>query len=153
MSDWSVDVYSAVLILRLLEHPHSLSLRFHLGRRTVALTRTIERGLAGAREIVFDMVFFILPLLAELAIICVVLLQKYQGSFAVITVATLVLYGAVLVVGAERLRPLLRRTNVESAEANGRAIDSLINYETVKDFGSERHIPPRSAIGNASCKE
>ncbi|HET8726945.1 MAG TPA: ABC transporter ATP-binding protein/permease [Alphaproteobacteria bacterium] len=131
------------LSLRLLEHLHGLSLRFHLGRRTGALSRNIERGLMAARDVVSHMILFVLPLAAELVVICAVLLGRYQGVYAVITVATLALYSIVLVVGSERLRPLMRQANLENSEANGRAIDSLLNYETVKYFGSERQIAVR----------
>ena len=124
-------------------HVHELSLRFHLARRTGQISRVLDNGMRGIRELLFDVVFLILPLFAEIAIICAVLLSAFSPAFAGITVVTLALYGFCLVIGSERLRRRQRRAVAEGAEAHGKAVDSLLNYETVKYFGNERHIADR----------
>ncbi|EWY40476.1 metal ABC transporter permease [Skermanella stibiiresistens SB22] len=124
-------------------HVHELSLRFHLGRRTGQISRVLDNGMRGIRELLFDVVFLILPLAAEIAIICAVLLGSFSPVFTGITVVTLVLYCFCLVIGSERLRRRQRRAVAEGAEAHGKAVDSLLNYETVKYFGNEEHIASR----------
>jgi ATP-binding cassette subfamily B protein len=124
-------------------HVHELSLRFHLARRTGQISRVLDNGMRGIRELLFDVVFLILPLLAEIAIICAVLLGAFSPAFAGIILVTLALYGFCLVIGSERLRRRQRRAVAEGAEAHGKAVDSLLNYETVKYFGNERHIADR----------
>jgi ATP-binding cassette subfamily B protein len=124
-------------------HVHELSLRFHLARRTGQISRVLDNGMRGIRELLFDVVFLILPLLAEIAIICAVLLGAFSPAFTGIILVTLTLYGFCLVIGSERLRRRQRRAVAEGAEAHGKAVDSLLNYETVKYFGNERHIADR----------
>jgi ATP-binding cassette subfamily B protein len=124
-------------------HVHDLSLRFHLARRTGQISRVLDNGMRGIRELLFDVVFLILPLLAEIAIICAVLLGAFSPAFTGIILVTLTLYGFCLVIGSERLRRRQRRAVAEGAEAHGKAVDSLLNYETVKYFGNERHIADR----------
>ncbi|QQP89664.1 ABC transporter ATP-binding protein/permease [Skermanella sp. TT6] len=129
--------------LAVFRHVHELSLRFHLGRRTGQISRVLDNGMRGIRELLFDVVFLILPLFAEIAIICAVLLGSFGAAFAGITVATLALYGVCLVIGSEWLRRRQRKAVAEGAEAHGKAVDSLLNYETVKYFGNEEHIAGR----------
>jgi ATP-binding cassette subfamily B protein len=129
--------------LRVFGHVHDLSLRFHLARRTGQLSRVLDNGMRSVRELLFDIVFLILPLFAEIAFICAILLDRFESAFAGITVATLSLYGVCLVLGSEFLRGHQRRATAEGAEAHGRAIDSLLNYETVKYFGNEHHVARR----------
>jgi ATP-binding cassette subfamily B protein len=124
-------------------HVHDLSLRFHLGRRTGQLSRVLDNGMRGVRELLFDLVFLILPLFAEIAFICAILLGRFDSAFTGITIATLSLYGVCLVLGSEFLRKHQRRATIEGAEAHGRAVDSLLNYETVKYFGNEAHVSAR----------
>jgi ATP-binding cassette subfamily B protein len=124
-------------------HVHELSLRFHLARRTGQISRVLDNGMRGIRELLFDVVFLILPLLAEIAIICAVLLGAFSPAFTGIILVTLTLYGFCLVIGSERLRRRQRRAVAEGAEAHGKAVDSLLNYETVKYFGNEHHIADR----------
>jgi ATP-binding cassette subfamily B protein len=88
-------------------------------------------------------VFVILPLFAEVAIICAVLLDRYDAIFSAITVATLACYCLALIIGSERLRVHQRRANVAGAEAMGKAVDAMLNYETVKYFGNEGHVAKR----------
>jgi ATP-binding cassette subfamily B protein len=131
------------LALRSLEHLHALSLGFHLGRRTGQVSRVLDNGLSGMRELLFDTVFLILPLAAEILFVIAVLTLRLDLVFAGILLLTLVLYAVVLVVGSEWLRAHQRRAVAEGALAHGRAVDSLLNYETVKYFSNERHIAER----------
>ncbi|HSK40217.1 MAG TPA: ABC transporter ATP-binding protein/permease, partial [Arenibaculum sp.] len=129
--------------LAVFRHVHALSLRFHLGRRTGQLSRVLDNGMRGVRELVFDMIFLILPLFAEIVFIVAVLLGRFPPLFALLAVVTLILYGICLVVGSEWLRAHQRRAVIEGAEAHGKAVDSLLNYETVKYFGNEDHVAGR----------
>ena len=126
-----------------LEHLHSLSLGFHLARRTGQISRVLEQGLNGARELLFDGVFLILPLLAEVVFVAVVMLVRLDLVFAAVLVVTLALYAVALVVGSEWLRAHQRKAVAEASLAHGKAVDSLLNYETVKYFGNEAHISER----------
>ena len=126
-----------------LEHLHSLSLSFHLGRRTGQISRVLDQGLNGARELLFDGVFLILPLLAEVLFVAAIMLVRLDLVFAAILVVTLSLYAVALVVGSEWLRAHQRKAVAEGTVAHGKAVDSLLNYETVKYFGNEAHISER----------
>ncbi|MFO1036482.1 MAG: ABC transporter ATP-binding protein/permease [Geminicoccaceae bacterium] len=131
------------LALRSLEHLHGLSLGFHLQRRTGQISRVLDNGLNGLRELLFDSVFLILPLVAEMAFVAAVMLIRVPAIFAFVLMVTLALYAVALVAGSERLRVHQRRAVAEGAVAHGRAVDSLLNYETVKYFGNETHIAER----------
>lgn len=125
--------------LQVFEHLHSLSLRFHLERQTGGVSRDIERGTRGISFLLTFLLFNILPTLLEIGLVAGVLFYKYNPWFAVITFATLVLYIAFTLTITE-WRMVFRRTmNDMDSKANTRAIDSLINYETVKYFGNERY--------------
>ncbi|MFL5333287.1 MAG: ABC transporter transmembrane domain-containing protein, partial [Geminicoccaceae bacterium] len=126
-----------------LEHLHALSLSFHLARRTGQISRVLDQGLNGARELLFDGVFLILPLAAEVLFVAVIMLARLDGVFAAILVGTVALYGVALVIGSEWLRAHQRKAVAEGAIAHGKAVDSLLNYETVKYFGNESHISDR----------
>ncbi len=131
------------LAMAVFRHVHDLSLRFHLGRRTGELGRVLDNGMNGSETLLFNLVFVILPLFAEILFICVILLDRYDAVFAGIIVATLALYGVALVIGSEWLRRHQRRAVVVGAEAQGKAIDALLNYETVKYFNNEDHTARR----------
>ncbi|MDO8991045.1 MAG: ABC transporter ATP-binding protein/permease [Sideroxyarcus sp.] len=125
--------------LQVFEHLHSLSLRFHLERQTGGVSRDIERGSRGISFLLTFLLFNILPTLLEIGLVAAILFVKYNPWFAIITFATLVLYIAFTLVVTE-WRMVFRRTmNEMDSKANTRAIDSLINYETVKYFGNERY--------------
>ena len=126
-----------------LAHLHELSLSFHLARRTGQISRILEQGLNGARELLFDGVFLILPFLAEVLFVAAVMLVRLEAIFAVILTVTVALYGVALVLGSEWLRAHQRRANLEAALAHGKAVDSLLNYETVKYFNNEAHVAGR----------
>ncbi len=114
--------------LAVFRHVHDLSLRFHLGRRTGALSRIMDNGMRGVRELLFHAVFMVLPLLAEVIFICAVMFGRYEASFAVIMLVTLTVFTVALIIGSEWLRHYQRRAVREAAEAHGKAIDSMLNY-------------------------
>ncbi len=123
--------------LKVFEHLHALSLRFHLERQTGGISRDIERGAAGIRFLLNFMLFNILPTLLEIGLVTVILLMRYDAGFALITLGTLVVYVAFTLIVTE-WRMIFRRTmNEMDSKANTRAIDSLLNYETVKYFNNE----------------
>ena len=131
------------LALRAIEHLHGLSLRFHLGRRTGEVSRILDNGLKGLREFLFDAIFLILPFVAEIVFVATALLWRVDPVFAGILLATLIVYGAVLVIGSEWLRAHQRRAVARGAAAHGQAVDSLLNYETIKYFNREQLIAHR----------
>jgi ATP-binding cassette subfamily B protein len=123
--------------MRVFAHLHELSLRFHLERQTGGVSRDIERGTAGIRFLLNFMLFNILPTLFEIGLVTAILLAKYNWRFAAITFVTLVVY-VVFTLLVTEWRMIFRRTmNEMDSKANTRAIDSLLNYETVKYFGNE----------------
>ncbi len=129
--------------LKVFEHLHSLSLRFHLDRQTGGVSRDIERGTRGIGFLLNFTLFNILPTLLEIALVAAILFSKYNVWFAVITFVTLVIYIASTLFITE-WRMVVRRTmNDLDSKANTRAIDSLLNYETVKYFGNERYEAQR----------
>ena len=125
--------------LQVFEHLHSLSLRFHLDRQTGGVSRDIERGTRGIGFLLNFMLFNILPTLLEIALVAAILFSKYNVWFAVITFITLVIY-IIFTLFITEWRMVMRRTmNDLDSKANTRAIDSLLNYETVKYFGNEQY--------------
>ncbi|MGC2165986.1 MAG: ABC transporter ATP-binding protein/permease [Gallionella sp.] len=129
--------------LQVFEHLHSLSLRFHLDRQTGGVSRDIERGTRGIGFLLNFTLFNILPTLLEIGLVAAILFKKYNPWFAVITFITLVIYiGFTLFITEWRM--VVRRTmNDLDSKANTRAIDSLLNYETVKYFGNEKYEAQR----------
>ncbi|MGH8710936.1 MAG: ABCB family ABC transporter ATP-binding protein/permease [Burkholderiales bacterium] len=123
--------------LKVFSHLHSLSLRFHLDRQTGGVSRDIERGSRGISFLLQFMLFNILPTFVEIALVAAILLINYDVWFAVVTFVTLAIYIVFTLVVTE-WRMVFRRTmNDSDSKANTRAIDSLLNYETVKYFGNE----------------
>ncbi len=129
--------------LAVFDHLHTLSLRYHLSRRTGMLSRVQERGLEAIADLLFEVVFVIAPLFAEILVITAVLLGMFELHFAAIMVVTLTLFLTAVVFGSEMLRRFQRPAVIKAAEAHGKAIDSLINYETVKYFGNEDYVSRR----------
>jgi ATP-binding cassette, subfamily B, heavy metal transporter len=124
-------------------HVHALSLRFHLERRTGGLARAVERGTAGIEFLLSFMLFNVVPTLFEIVLVCAILWRLYNWAFAVITLTTIVTYiGFTFVVTDWRIR-FRREMNTRNSEANTKAIDSLLNYETVKYFANEAHEAER----------
>jgi ATP-binding cassette subfamily B protein len=125
--------------LRVFEHLHSLALRFHLDRQTGGMSRDIERGTAGIRFLLNFTLFNILPTLFEIALVSIILLVRYDAWYAIITLGTLTVYVAFTLAVTE-WRMIFRRTmNEMDSKANTKAIDSLLNYETVKYFNNEAY--------------
>ncbi len=123
--------------LQVFHHLHALSLRFHLERQTGGLTRDIERGTRSIGSLISYTLYSILPTLVEIALVLGLLATQYEASFALITLVTLVIYIS-FTVAVTNWRTALRRHAKElDSAANSRAIDSLINYETVKYFNNE----------------
>ena len=129
--------------LKVFRHLHDLALRFHLERQTGGVSRDIERGTAGIRFLMNFMLFNILPTLFEMGLVMVILLLKYNPWFCVVTLITLVAY-IVYTLAITEWRMIFRRTmNEMDSKANTRAVDSLLNYETVKYFGNEGYEAQR----------
>jgi len=127
------------ITLAVFRHLHSLSLRFHLERQTGGMSRDIERGARGINTLLGYTLYSILPTLVEISLVIGILLAKYEPGFAIIAVVTLTFYIAYSVTVTEWRTKFRRQMNEEDSRANTRAIDSLINYETVKYFGNEDH--------------
>jgi len=125
--------------IRVLDHLHRLSLRYHLERRTGGISRDIERGTRSVSSLLNYMVFSILPIIVEVALIAGILLDRYSVWFAVITFASVVVYIFVTFKITEWRMKYRVTMNAADSRANTQAIDSLINYETVKYFGNEQH--------------
>ncbi len=126
------------LSTRVLAHLHELSLRFHLERRTGAISRDLERGTRSVSQILNYIAFSILPILVEFSLVGGVLVTKYDPVFTFITFGTVVVYALVTFAITEWRMDFRHHMNRLESEANSRALDSLINYETVKYFGNEK---------------
>ena len=125
------------IALQVFRHLHALSLRFHLHRQTGGLTRDVERGQRGISTLISYTLFSILPTLVEIALVSAILIARYDWTFMAITAGALVLYIAFTVLVTEWRTHFRRTMNELDSKANTRAIDSLLNYETVKYFGNE----------------
>lgn len=120
-------------------HLHRLGLRFHLDRKTGALSHIIERGTNGIETLLRFMIFNILPTLLEIILVSLVLWVMYDSRLAIITLVTLAAYIAFTLFITEWRTNFVRQMNTNSNQANTKALDSLLNYETVKYFGNEEH--------------
>jgi ATP-binding cassette subfamily B protein len=127
------------LALSAFRHVHRLALRFHLERRTGGLSRAIERGTAGIEFLLTFLLFNIVPTLFEILIACGILWRLYNWTFAAVTFATIVLYIAFTFLVTDWRVRFRRDMNERNSEANTKAIDSLLNFETVKYFANEEH--------------
>ena len=125
------------IALEVFRHLHALSLRFHLARQTGGLTRDVERGTRGISTLINFTLFSILPTLVEITLVTAILVVRYDWTFVAITCAALVLYIVVTVAITEWRTGFRRQMNELDSKANTRAVDSLLNYETVKYFGNE----------------
>ena len=129
--------------LKTFEHLHRLSLRFHIDRQTGGLSRVIERGVKGIEFLLSFMLFNIIPTLLEILLVCGILWGLFNVWFAVVTFVTIVAYIAFTMVFTEWRLKYRREMNDRDTEANTKAVDSLLNYETVKYFGNEDHEAQR----------
>ena len=129
--------------LRVFEHLHSLSLAFHLDRRTGGVARDVERGGAAISDLLDLTIYTILPTALEVVLVTAVLFWAYNWGFAVITLATLLAYAAWTFSVTEWRTRFFRAAVEADTRANERAVDSLLNYETVKYFNNEAHEAAR----------
>jgi ATP-binding cassette subfamily B protein len=120
------------------QHLHALSLRFHLERQTGGITRDIERGAKAISSLVGFLLFRITPTVLEILMVAGVLFVKLDWVFGLITLVTLAAYIGLTVTITDWRTQFVRRANTLDSEAYSRAIDSLLNYETVKYFNNER---------------
>jgi len=123
--------------LKVFRHLHSLDLDFHLNRQTGGLSRDIDRGTSGINFLMRFMVFNIVPTLLEIVMVVSILFVKYGIWYAVITLSSIVTYVAYSVFATELRTRYVRAANIADSSSNTRAIDSLLNYETVKYFTNE----------------
>jgi len=133
--------YSAIqkLSTRVLEHLHNLPLRFHLEKKTGSITRDLERGTQSLSSIINYMVFSIVPTIVELALVAVILLGAYALKFSIVTLLTIVAYIVFTLLVTNWRMKYRHEMNRLDSQANSIAVDSLLNYETVKYFNNERY--------------
>jgi len=129
--------------LHTFQHLHNLSLRFHLDRQTGGLSRVIERGVKGIEFLLNFMLFNILPTLLEIFLVCGILWTLFDIWFALVTFGTIATYIAYTLIVTEWRLKYRRAMNQKDEEANTKAIDSLLNFETVKYFNNESHEASR----------
>ena len=131
------------LAFRTFEHMHQLSLRFHLERKTGGLTRVLERGRNAIETIVRMVIMQLVPTIIELALIVVVLLYQFDWRYVVVILGVVALYMAYTYKATEWRINIRRRMNDSDTDANVKAINSLLNYETVKYFVAEEREASR----------
>ncbi|MCG8991408.1 ABCB family ABC transporter ATP-binding protein/permease [Laribacter hongkongensis] len=127
------------IAMQVFAHLQRLSLRFHLERQTGGMSRDIERGTKGIGFLLNFTLFNILPTLLEIALVAGILLWRYDWYFAVVTIGTIVAYISFTLTVTEWRMVFRRSMNDLDSKANSKAIDALLNYETVKYFGNERY--------------
>ena len=142
---------------KVLSHLHKLSLRYHLERRTGNIVRDLERGTSSISQILNYLVFNIIPTFAEFTLVAFILLGNYDAKFALVTFATVGLYIIFTLMVTEWRMHFRHKMNALDSESNGQAVDSLINYETVKYFNNEnfetrRYDATLSSWENAAVK-
>lgn len=125
------------IALSVFTHLHKLDLDFHLTRRTGGLSRDIERGVSGVRFLLRFLLFNIIPTLLEIALVAAILLSQFGWQYGLIIVFAVIIYIAWSVIITEWRTSHVRSMNRLDSHANTRAVDSLLNYETVKYFGNE----------------
>jgi ATP-binding cassette subfamily B protein len=123
--------------LTVFRHLHALSMRFHIARQTGGLTRDVERGQRGISALISYALFSILPTLIEITLVSAILIARYDWTFMAIAAGALLLYIGFTIVVTEWRTHFRREMNELDSKAHSRAIDSLLNYETVKYFGNE----------------
>ncbi|MEM1078474.1 MAG: ABC transporter ATP-binding protein/permease [Pseudomonadota bacterium] len=126
------------LALETFTHIHRLSMRYHITRKTGGLSRIIERGVKGVEFLLRFMLFSIGPLILELSLISIILFVYFDASYLLVVAATIALYVTFTFKVTEWRVRIRREMNRQDTDANQKAIDSLLNFETVKYFGAER---------------
>ncbi len=124
-------------------HLHQLSLRFHLERQTGGLSRAVERGIRGTEFLLDYFLFSFVPTMFEIVLVCAILWSLYEWTFAAVTVVTIAAYVTFTFLVTDWRLQFRREMNERDSEANTKAIDSLLNYETVKYFANEDHESKR----------
>ncbi len=144
LTQWRDGIFAGVamhavrkLAYRTFVHMHELSLRFHLERKTGGLTRVLERGRSGIEVIVRMVILQLVPTIVEVTLLMGVLLWKFDWRYVLATMITVVIFMYYTYLATEWRIEIRRKMNESDTEANTKAIDSLLNYETVKYFGSE----------------
>jgi len=139
--------------LKLFNHLHNLDLDFHLNRQTGGLSRDMERGTTGISFLMRFMVFNIVPTILEILFVVIIFFYNYGFSFAAITFVSIVCYVAFTAIATEWRTKYVREANVADSNSNSRAIDSLLNYETVKYFNNEKYEAKRYDTDLASWEQ
>jgi ATP-binding cassette subfamily B protein len=144
LTQWRDGIFARVamhavrkLAYRTFVHMHELSLRFHLERKTGGLTRVLERGRLGIEVIVRMVILQLVPTIVEVSLLMAVLLWKFDWRYVLATMITVVVFMYYTYIATEWRIEIRRKMNESDTEANTKAIDSLLNYETVKYFGAE----------------
>jgi ATP-binding cassette subfamily B protein len=150
LTQWRDGIFARVamhavrkLAYRTFVHMHELSLRFHLERKTGGLTRVLERGRTGIEVIVRMVILQLVPTIVEVSLLMVVLLWKFDWRYVLATMITVVIYMYYTYLATEWRIEIRRKMNDSDTEANTKAIDSLLNYETVKYFSAEEREATR----------
>lgn len=142
-----------MLALETFEHIHRLSLRYHITRKTGGLSRIIERGVKGVDFLLRFLLFSIGPLILELILVGIILAVLFDFWYLVVVAVTIALYVWFTFSVTEYRVKLRRQMNDQDTDANQKAIDSLLNYETVKYFGAERREAARYDMAMAGYEE
>ena len=142
-----------LVALRTFRHLHALSLRFHLERQTGGLSRVIERGTKGIEFLLSFVLFNVLPTLLEILLVAVILWALFDWRFTAVTLLTIVAYVWFTFAATERRIRYRRQMNQADTEANTKAVDSLLNFETVKYFGNEAHEAGRFDLALADYQK
>jgi ABC-type transport system involved in Fe-S cluster assembly fused permease/ATPase subunit len=150
LTQWRDGIFARVamhavrkLAYRTFVHMHELSLRFHLERKTGGLTRVLERGRSGIEVIVRMVILQLVPTIVEVSLLTGVLLWQFDWRYVVATLITVVLFMYYTYVATEWRIEIRRKMNESDTDANTKAIDSLLNYETVKYFSAEEREATR----------
>ena len=139
------------LALKTFQHIHRLSLRFHLERKTGGLTRVLERGRNGIEELSRLFVLQLIPTVLEFVLVIGILTWQFDWRYAAVVLAMVAIYLVYTYQATEWRIAIRKRMNESDTDANTKAVDSLLNYETVKYFGAEarERAPSRSASSSA----
>src|SRR6202051_2629699 len=150
LTQWRDGIFARVamhavrkLAYRTFVHMHELSLRFHLERKTGGLTRVLERGRLGIEVIVRMVILQLVPTIVEVSLLMAVLLWQFDWRYVLVTMITVVIYMYYTYIATEWRIEIRRRMNDSDTEANTKAIDSLLNYETVKYLSAEEREATR----------
>ena len=144
---------SRSIALTTFEHLHALSLRFHLERQTGGMTRDIERGVRSTESLISYSLYSILPTLIEMALVLGILAVRFDVWFAIITLAALAFYITFTVTVTEWRTRFRKEANAQESAAHTKAIDSLLNYETVKYFNNEKFESERYDVNLENLRQ